>query len=363
MEKRGFTWGWVCGGGWGCGLAVELGFGMKLFPGVAVAAAVPTVAAIVAKRALDSKAATINATSHPSVDGLLMPPPVTSAVLDASDGAAIHYVDTRPDADPTLPTVVLCHGITAQWRCWSPVMHGLTESHRVIAWDMRGHGRSTTGSDGVTIAAAARDLAELLTHLGLTRAVVAGHSMGGMELCRFFVDHTAVAKQRVQGALFLATSANANTGNRRTGGWARSSGAILKVASLSGDKQIVLKKDNPLAMWFVASGYGKVVSRSMVDFQIDMQNEMSPRAYQAGMASIAQHQVEHELRQRAEELASIDIAVISATLDRLTPPIHGRGIVRSLPHASWQEVATAGHNVLLEQPEVVVDCLNKLLVG
>ncbi len=354
----------LSGGGLGGGCEEsEVGCGMKLFPGVAVTAAVPAVAAIVAKRSLESKAATINATSHPIVDSLLVPPPATSSVLDASDGAAIHYVDTRPDADPTLPTVVLCHGITAQWRVWAPVMHGLAETHRVIAWDMRGHGRSTAGSDGVTIAAAARDLAELLTHLDLTRAVVAGHSMGGMEVCRFLTDHTSIARERVQGALLLATSANTLTGNRRTGGWARSSAAILKLAALSGDKQIVLKADNPLAMWFVASGYGSTVSRAMVDFQIDMQNEMSPRAYQAGMASIAGHQIEHHLRQRAEDLASIDIAVMSATFDRLTPPIHGRGIVQSLPHASWQEVATAGHNVLVEQPDVVVDCLNKLLIG
>ncbi len=336
---------------------------MKLFPGVAVAAAIPAVGAIVAKRALDKKMSLINASHNPDLDALLPPPDdVSHAVLNASDGAAIHYVDTRPGADPSIPTVVLCHGITAQWFCWSPVMRGLADSHRVIAWDMRGHGRSTAGSDGVTIQAAARDLAELLTHLELTRAVVAGHSMGGMELCRFLVDHTDVAKQRVQGALFLATSANANTGTRRTGGWARSTGAINRVGSLAGDKQITLKHDNALAVAFLAAGYGPGVTRAMVDMQMKTQNEMSPRSQREGGASISNHNVEAALRLRAEDLSSIEMAVIAGTYDRLTPPIHGRGIVASLPHASWQETTTAGHNILVEQPQVVIDCLNKLLV-
>ncbi len=351
---------------------------MKLYPGVVVGAAIPAVGAIVAKRALASKMAQVDASHNPILDALLDPPDdVHHSVLNASDGAAIHYVDTRPGAGPAEPTVVLCHGITAQWYCWSPVIRGLSDSpvspgspnpadspssYRVIAWDMRGHGRSTAGSDGVTIAGAARDMAELLADLDLTRTVIAGHSMGGMELARFLVDHTAVAKQRVQGALFLATSANANTGSRRTGGWARSTSTINRLGSLAGDKQITLKHDNPLAVALMAAGYGPGITRAMVDLQLKMQNEMSPKSSREGSASIAQHNVEAALRQRAEDLSSIDIAVISGTFDRLTPPIHGRGIVAALPHASWQEIGTAGHNILTEQPHVVVDTLRKLLI-
>jgi pimeloyl-ACP methyl ester carboxylesterase len=339
---------------------------MKLYPGVAVAAAIPTVGAIVAKRALGAKLTQVNASHNPTLDALLNPPDnLHHSVLNTSDGAAIHYVDTNPGADPTTPTVVLCHGITAQWYCWSPVIRGLTDSHdsiRVIAWDMRGHGRSTAGTDGVTIAAAARDIAELLVDLGLTRAVIAGHSMGGMELARFMVDHTAVAQARVQGALFLATSANANTGTRRTGGWARNTGTLNRVSALAGDKQITLKHNNSVAVALMAAGYGPGVTRAMVDLQMKMQNEMSPRSAREGSASIALHNVEPALRQRAEDLSSIEVVVMSGTFDRLTPPIHGRGIVAALPHASWEEVKTSGHNILTEQPHVVVDTLRKLLI-
>ena len=63
---------------------------------------------------------------------------------------------------------------------WAPQFHQLTDRYRVIAVDLRGHGESAVGSDGLGISRLADDLATLLTALDLRDAVVVGHSMGGM---------------------------------------------------------------------------------------------------------------------------------------------------------------------------------------
>jgi pimeloyl-ACP methyl ester carboxylesterase len=226
---------------------------------------------------------------------------------------------------------------------------------------MRGHGKSIAGIDGVSIAAAARDLAELLESLDLRRAVVVGHSMGGMELGRFLVDHTAIAKNRLKGGLFLATTANSMTGTVRTGGWARSIKTLNKVTAFGGDRQMKWGEDNRLALSLMASAFGPGVTRRMVDDQVRLQNEFPVGSNRQGSASIAEHNVEAKLRKCVGELENVEFSVVSGTHDRLTPPIHGRGIVNALPHASWHEVGTAGHNIMVEDPDVVIDAIAKLL--
>ena len=65
----------------------------------------------------------------------------------------------------TGPPVVLLHGVTLQWWVWSAVIRLLRSDHRVIAWDMRGHGESKAGTRGVTLEACADDLAQILIEL------------------------------------------------------------------------------------------------------------------------------------------------------------------------------------------------------
>jgi pimeloyl-ACP methyl ester carboxylesterase len=296
----------------------------------------------------------------PSLDArLATPTDVEHREFGTSDGGSVHYIDTHPD-DRTRPTVVLCHGVSAQWWVWSAVIDSLRADHRVIAWDMRGHGKSSAGSDGVTIAAAGRDIKEILEFLDLHEVVICGHSMGGMELGRFMADYPAVAMQRLAGACFLATSANTRTGTLRTGGWAYSSGAINKLGKLAGDRPPSFSSGSSVAVSLMRAAFGPTVSRRMIDDQIRCQNEFLPRSNREAGAALATHNVEAQLRKNKSVLASIPTSVISGSHDRLTPPIHGRGIVAALPHASWTELSQCGHNIMLEDPDSVIDALRLL---
>jgi pimeloyl-ACP methyl ester carboxylesterase len=77
------------------------------------------------------------------------------------------------------PVVLLIHGITSSSRTWRSVMPRLAERHTVIAPDLLGHGRSAKPRGDYSLGAYASGVRDLLVALGIPRATVVGHSLGG----------------------------------------------------------------------------------------------------------------------------------------------------------------------------------------
>ncbi len=89
----------------------------------------------------------------------------------------LHYTEW---GDPPAPAVVLLHGITGHARGWDTVARALAPDRRVLALDQRGHGDSEAPADAdYRVESMAADLAAFVDALGLARASVVGHSMGG----------------------------------------------------------------------------------------------------------------------------------------------------------------------------------------
>lgn len=95
--------------------------------------------------------------------------------VDTDDGARLAVVETGSGSP-----VVLAHGIGGRGDHWAPVAERLAVSHRVIAYDQRGHGASTRGTDAYTPDRLGRDLLAVIDASGAEGAVVMGHSMGGI---------------------------------------------------------------------------------------------------------------------------------------------------------------------------------------
>jgi pimeloyl-ACP methyl ester carboxylesterase len=117
-------------------------------------------------------------------------PGVTELSIVTDDGVDLAGEDSDP-ARPG-PPIVLLHGLTATRRY--VVMGSRTlerAGHRVIAYDARGHGRSTAAPDpgAYGYERLARDLEAVLDALGLERAVLAGASMGAHTALRFALGH------------------------------------------------------------------------------------------------------------------------------------------------------------------------------
>lgn len=103
------------------------------------------------------------------------------------DGAAALHVRHRPgDADPPF---LLLHGLDGNARMWDLVAERLAAAgHAAYAVDQRGHGGSDAGGADYDNATAAADTAAAAASLGVTRAVVAGHSWGALLALRLAAE-------------------------------------------------------------------------------------------------------------------------------------------------------------------------------
>ncbi len=106
-------------------------------------------------------------------DRSLLPPGARSTTAE-TNGIRLHYVEAGAG-----PAVILLHGWPQTWFAWHDTIANLSSRFRVIAPDLRGTGlseRPASGYDKQTIAA---DIRGLIQQLGLSKAHIIGHDMGG----------------------------------------------------------------------------------------------------------------------------------------------------------------------------------------
>jgi len=92
------------------------------------------------------------------------------------DGCLLRYADSGGEGTP----IVLTHGAGADHHMFDAQYDSLAIlGHRVVVWDMRGHGTSRPNSESFTGERVRRDLIALIEHLRLFKPVLAGLSLGG----------------------------------------------------------------------------------------------------------------------------------------------------------------------------------------
>jgi pimeloyl-ACP methyl ester carboxylesterase len=102
------------------------------------------------------------------------------------NGLRLYYRDSG-SGDPLL----LLHGFTGTGDDWQQVFTEPIAGHRVIAPDLRGHGRSTNPAGTFRFADAARDIFAVLDHLGIERVKAIGMSAGANTLLHLATQQPA----------------------------------------------------------------------------------------------------------------------------------------------------------------------------
>lgn len=105
--------------------------------------------------------------------------------MDLHRSLRIPYVR---QGDPDGMPVLLLHGYGHSWRAFEPLLPHLPRGLRAIAPSQRGHGDAGRPAQGYAPRDFARDAVALLDALGIERALVVGHSMGGQAALRLAID-------------------------------------------------------------------------------------------------------------------------------------------------------------------------------
>jgi pimeloyl-ACP methyl ester carboxylesterase len=114
------------------------------------------------------------------------------------DGTKIYY-EVHGDG----PSLILTHGYSSTSAMWKGQVKALSKHHRLILWDMRGHGQSdypenpSAYSEALTVG----DIAALLDEVGAKKAIVGGLSLGGYMSLAFYRAHP----ERVSALLIIDT--------------------------------------------------------------------------------------------------------------------------------------------------------------
>jgi 3-oxoadipate enol-lactonase len=228
------------------------------------------------------------------------------------------------------PVLVLSNSLGATLEMWDPQADTLAEHFRLVRYDTRGHGSSETPPGPYSIDDAGNDVIDLLDHLDVGRAHIAGLSLGGMTAMWLAIH----APERVDKLVLLCTSPQ--MGPAQT--WADRAVTVRE----QGTEAIV---DATLERWFT-EGYRAQHDLSAIrEMFVDIDDE--------GYASCCSIIEQMDIVPNLDGIAASTL-VIAGAQDPSTPPdTHAKRIVDGIPDARLEVLDPGAHLINVERADAV----------
>ena len=249
------------------------------------------------------------------------------------DGARIRYIDAGRG-----PPVVLLHGLGASMYAWRKNVGAMAAAgFRVIAFDNRGFGLSDKPAVPYDNAAYARLAIALLDSLGISDAVLVGHSMGGAIAAEVAIEYP----QRVRGLVLVGS---AGLGAREP--------LLFRVA-----RWPVL---GPAVLAFRGRGYtARLLKATYFDpskvTESDVDQYYAPvaqPAYGRALRAVLRQFHFDGLEGRLDKIEAPTV-VLWGEEDRWVPLGLGRALAAGITRSAFVSVPHAGHSVQEEAPDEV----------
>jgi (E)-2-((N-methylformamido)methylene)succinate hydrolase len=250
---------------------------------------------------------------------------------------------TRYAVEGNGPPVLLIHGVGARLDNWDGVATLLSRSFTVVRHDLRGHGKSGKAPGPYSLEQFADDAIELLDHLGIARAHVAGHSLGGMIAIKVATRHP----QRVDRLAVLSAAAGRTEEERR-----KVMDRIDLIASgIPGDHF-----NNSLPRWFTDEF--RAANPALMEQYAARNRENDPACYAAAYTVLATSEV-------ASDLAQVKAAslVVTGEHDLGSNPRMARVIHAGIAGSELRILPRLRHSILVEAPRTVVALLEPFFKG
>jgi non-heme chloroperoxidase len=272
-------------------------------------------------------------TASPGLSSLL--PAGEGHQIPTGDGGQLHAVAAGAGTP-----LVLTHGALLSLEAWTLLWQPLLAAgHQVIAYDLRGHGRSTLGRSGFGVQAYAQDLAAVLQHFDVRRGVVVAHSTGGIGALALAVDAPADTRVRLAGQVLIATppqGIGASLQNR-----------LLAPLVFSGLIHEVVRRRR-LGTLFTRTLFGSHPDPAMVEFA----RRLMAAAPRQTTIDAPKAVLQFDFRDRLDQV-TLPTLVLSGSKDRSVKPEHTHALADGIPQASLQRFPGAGHLMVLERAEQI----------
>jgi pimeloyl-ACP methyl ester carboxylesterase len=256
------------------------------------------------------------------------------------------------------PPVVLIHGMVNSSRHWESVARRLAGDYTVIAPDLIGHGDSAAVRGDHSLGAHAASIRDLLATIGVDRASVVGHSLGGGVAMQFFYQFP----QRVE-RLVLVSS----------GGLGHEVSPLLRGAALPGAAALLWLAAHPRVLWALSEGgerlrdrgfergvYLQAIARALGP----LQQPGARKAFLQTLRSVIDARGQRvSARDRLYLLGAFPTLIVWGERDNTIPPEHGRQAHEAIPGSRFETLPRAAHFPHLEDPEGLATVLADFLAA
>jgi len=282
-------------------------------------------------------------------------PPSRTVTVRAADGTQLHAEVFGPSHGYP---IVLTHGFVCAIRAWAYQIADLATDYRVIAFDHRGHGQSgVPRRGGYSLKHLASDLDAVLeaTLAPHERALLAGHSMGGITIAAWSERYRHKVHRRADAVALINTT---------TGDLVRKVKLLPVPRELAPARVLAGRSLINAFGGFPLPGAIQIPSRYLVAMMA-VGNDADPSAARlvyelfaqtslAGRGGCARMLVD-ELGSRYLNLDGLTVPtlVIGSERDRLTPISQSRRIAATAPNVVGLVELPGGHSSILEQHQAV----------
>jgi len=277
-------------------------------------------------------------------------PPEDLGTVRSFDGTELAV---RAAGDPAAPVLVFAHGFSLDLTTWHYQWTSLSDRFRCVLFDFRSHGRSGPAARGdLSLAAMAHDLASVIdATAGAGRAVVVGHSMGGMTVLQMAESRPDMFTARLAGVVLTGTAA--------AGLFRGAMGSVTdllrpRLGSIRGAAQrvnrvrryVVSRPGDLGGLAARLTQFGPDASHHIVDHVVGLAAQAPSAVWTDGLVGIMDMDLRHAVRH-----VRVPALVVVGEHDRVTPPAFAVELAGDLPDGRLEMIPGAGHVPMMERHE------------
>ena len=254
------------------------------------------------------------------------------------------------------PPVVLIHGMLNSSSHWQSVALELARDHTVIAPDLIGHGDSAAPRGDYSLGAHAASIRDLIAAIGIERATIVGHSLGGGVAMQFFYQFP----QRVERLVLISS-----------GGLGHEVSPMLRTAALPGVSALLSLTIQPRLLAALAGTGRRMRERALsggVHLQAiaralrPLENADARQAFLTTLRSVIDvHGQRVSATDRLYLLETMPTMIVWGERDNTIPLAHGRSAHEAIPHSYFRTLPAAAHFPHLEDPLALALALREFI--